>query len=277
MLSTFDRVKLQELLRDFYTITRIRITVLDDGFQELAAYPRERPAFCRLLRENVAARAACARCDREACAQAARRREAYTYVCHAGLTESIMPLWEGGAAVGYLLFGHVFCYTSPEEGWREVERRCRGYRVDLRALRTACLERPLISAAYIGAAAHILQAVAAFLRMERIAVLRQTPLPAQIDAYVSAHYMEKLDAAALCRRFGLGKNRLYAIFRQNYGRGVAEHIRALRLEAACRLLREEQELSVAQVAERCGFSDYNYFITAFKQSTGLPPLQYRKK
>ena len=75
MLSTFDRVKLQELLRDFYTITRIRITVLDDGFQELAAYPRERPAFCRLLRENAAARAACARCDREACAQAARRRE----------------------------------------------------------------------------------------------------------------------------------------------------------------------------------------------------------
>ena len=52
MLSTFDRVKLQELLRDFYTITRIRITVLDDGFQELAAYPRERPAFCRLLREK---------------------------------------------------------------------------------------------------------------------------------------------------------------------------------------------------------------------------------
>ena len=128
MLSTFDRVKLQELLRDFYTITRIRITVLDDGFQELAAYPRERPAFCRLLRENAAARAACARCDREACAQAARRREAYTYVCHAGLTESIMPLWEGGAAVGYLLFGHVFCYTSPEEGWFFcLQHACRSF------------------------------------------------------------------------------------------------------------------------------------------------------
>ena len=39
MISTFNLTKLNHLLKDFYTITRIRITVFDDALRELAAYP----------------------------------------------------------------------------------------------------------------------------------------------------------------------------------------------------------------------------------------------
>ena len=39
MISTFNLTKLNHLLKDFYTITRIRITVFDDALRELAAIP----------------------------------------------------------------------------------------------------------------------------------------------------------------------------------------------------------------------------------------------
>lgn len=50
MISTFDLVKLHSLLKDFYTLTRIRICVFDENFNELASYPESLPLFCRTLR-----------------------------------------------------------------------------------------------------------------------------------------------------------------------------------------------------------------------------------
>ena len=39
MVSFFDIEKLGELLKDFYEITKIRITVSDEKQEELASYP----------------------------------------------------------------------------------------------------------------------------------------------------------------------------------------------------------------------------------------------
>ena len=35
-------------------------------------------------------------------------------------------------------------------------------------------------------------------------------------------------------------------------------------------------LTVTQIADRCGFSDSNYFGDAFKKAIGLSPREYRK-
>jgi len=58
--------------------------------------------------------------------------------------------------------------------------------------------------------------------------------------------------------------------------GIIEHIRVLRIEHAKKLLTDHQELSITEIADMCGFSDYNYFNTVFKRLTGMPPGKYRK-
>ncbi len=50
MISTFNLEKLSSLLQDFYTVTRIRITVFDENFNEIVSYPGQRADFCRLVR-----------------------------------------------------------------------------------------------------------------------------------------------------------------------------------------------------------------------------------
>lgn len=52
MISTFNLEKLSSLLRDFYTVTHIRITVFDENFNEIASYPNRRAEFCRLIRQD---------------------------------------------------------------------------------------------------------------------------------------------------------------------------------------------------------------------------------
>lgn len=274
MISTFNLAKLKLLLKDFYDMTRIRITVFDDSFHELAAYPAEIAPFCRIIRSDADAADRCRLCDTHACEIALKRRTQYTYRCHAGLTESITPIIMGNIVIGYLFFGHVFSYASHEEGWKQIRELCKNYHLDTLKLEAACMEQSLIPENYISSASHIMQAVASYLCMERMVSLRQQELPVQIDEYIQAHFTEKLDAAQLARQFGIGKTQLYEIAEQNYGVGIAAHIRNLRIEKARLLLSEQPGLSLAEIASACGFNDYNYFITVFKRVTGVSPKAY---
>lgn len=250
--------------------------MFDNTFRELAAYPEHIAPFCQLIRTDEAAAKTCADCDKHACEIAARRHMPYTYKCHAGLTESIAPLYLGNIVIGYLLFGHVFSYPSHEAGWETIEKLCSSYHLDQTALKKAVFERPIISENYIVSASHILQAVASFLCMERMITLRQKDLPVQIDEYIMAHYTEDIDVNSICGHFQIGKTNLYEIANQNYGVGIAEHIRNLRIEKAKALLTEQPDMCIREVAFACGFGDYNYFITVFKRSVGLPPKQFRQ-
>ena len=275
MISSFDLNKLNYLLQDFYNLTHIRITVFDDAFHELAAYPEQISAFCKLIRSDVKGQRECTRCDENACKIAAKRHSPYTYCCHAGLTESIVPIYLGNIVIGYLLFGQVFSYESYEKGWQQIKSLCSDYNIDLEKLKVACNMQPLISGDYIESASHILQAVASFLCLDRMVSLRQQELPVQIDAYICEHFSDELDAQTLCTQFQIGKTKLYEIAKQNYGVGIAEHIRNLRIERAKRLL-TESDLPLAEIATQCGFKDYNNFITVFRRMVGVPPKKYAK-
>ncbi len=275
MISTFDISKLNSLLKDFYNLTQIRITVFDDRFQELASYPEHIAPFCRIIRTDAAGYKQCKRCDEEACKRAAKQRSLYTYRCHAGLTECITPLYLGNIIVGYLLFGHVFAYESHEKGWNVIKEKCRNYKIDMNILQTECFSMPLHPESYITSASHILEAVASYLCLERMAYLRQQELPVRIDNYIREHFTEEINALRICTACNIGKTQLYQIAKQTYGVGIAELIRNLRIKKAKQLL-QDTDLSLAEIASQCGFKDYNYFITVFKKAVGMPPKSYQQ-
>lgn len=277
MLSSSHLNKLKSLLKDFYTLTHMRITVFNNQFEELCAYPESLPSFCQIIRSGETAKIACKQCDKAACETASQRHSTYIYKCHAGLTEAISPIYFRNILIGYLFFGHVFSYNSHEEGWTAIKELCHSYSLDLAQLKTACYQRPIIPDDYINSASHLLRAVASYLCLERMVVLPQQELPVQIDQYLNNHLSTPVSVQDICNHFQIGRTSLYKIARQSYGMGIAEHTRNLRLEKAKHLLIDAPELSVAQVAADCGFSDYNYFITVFKQRIGLPPKQFRKQ
>ena len=275
MISTFNIEKLTTLLKDFYTVTKIRITVFDEKFQEITAYPKRRADFCEIVRSCPEACAACIHCDREAMKTAASRRAIYTYRCHAGLYESIMPIYLNRLLIGYLFFGHVFRYDSYEEGFRSIRESCRKYDLKISDLLQASLHQPLIASDYLESSASLMEAIASYLCMERLVSLRQENLPVQIDEYIREHLTDALDAPSIAEHFGIGKTRLYEIAKESYGCGIAEHIRKERIEKAKALLLSDPALPVSEIAVLSGFSDYNNFITLFRKQTGFTPRQFR--
>ena len=144
-------------------------------------------------------------------------------------------------------------------------------------LEVSYCKQPLIQKDFIESASHILQAVAYYLCLERMVSLHQQELPLQIDEYLSAHYTEDINVSTLCQEFQIGKTHLYEIVKQNYGVGLAEHIRNLRINKAKALLENHPDMTLADIAFSCGFKDYNYFITVFKRIAGVSPKKYVSK
>ncbi|MBQ8541555.1 MAG: helix-turn-helix transcriptional regulator [Clostridia bacterium] len=73
----------------------------------------------------------------------------------------------------------------------------------------------------------------------------------------------------------LSKYHFIRIFNQHIGITPYRYLTAHRINAAKILLRSEN-ISIAEVAEKCGFSDTSNFICQFKKHTGQKPLEYKK-
>jgi LacI family transcriptional regulator len=75
---------------------------------------------------------------------------------------------------------------------------------------------------------------------------------------------------------GMSRRTLEQKMKRLMQRSPADEIRILRLNQAKQLLQSTM-LSIPEVSERSGFGTVEHFITFFKKSTGVTPLQYAKK
>ena len=65
-------------------------------------------------------------------------------------------------------------------------------------------------------------------------------------------------------------------FRSHYQTTVAGYIRRLRIESACKALRED-DAPLSQIALDCGFADQAHFCRVFKQFVGMTPSEFKSK
>jgi|LAHS01.1.fsa_nt_gb ligand-binding sensor protein len=277
METYFDFAELEKRLKDFYTVSRIRVAVFDIDFKEICDYPKERAPFCALIRKNEKCDKVCQECDRTHMEEASRMKVPYIYTCHAGLSEIIAPMIFSGQLIGYLFFAHILDYQSHEEAWETLKKAVIKYSADLDEAKAELFKMPLYGSEYLEAASSLLQAAASYLCVSRIAYLRFEDLPSKIDKYIASHLGGDLTASKLCKEFGLGRTTLYELSGKVYKEGIAEHIRKLRIEKAKAMLEENPDLKIAAVASEVGFEDYSYFIVAFKRATGMTPKKYIKK
>ncbi|MBO5314802.1 MAG: helix-turn-helix domain-containing protein [Clostridia bacterium] len=98
----------------------------------------------------------------------------------------------------------------------------------------------------------------------------------QIIDYINAHLEQNICLDDISERFFISKNTLCKKFRSIMRCSVVEYILGARQARAKNLL-VTTDLSMDEIAERCGYSSANYFSLIFKKNVGISPLNYRKK
>jgi AraC-like DNA-binding protein len=105
---------------------------------------------------------------------------------------------------------------------------------------------------------------------------RSSPLLMRINEYCVSNLQHAIRLKELASRLGVSESHLRASFRAETGISLGQHLRRLRLQKAMGLLLQS-ELSITQIAERCGFDSIYTFSRAFRSFTGMMAKAYRKR
>ena len=92
--------------------------------------------------------------------------------------------------------------------------------------------------------------------------------------FIQFHLAEDLPLEAAAGEAGISGQHLSRLFRDELDTSFVKYVTRLRIEYACLLL-NDTTLGVAEIADRCGFSDPNYFAKVFRKNRGINPGAYR--
>lgn len=98
----------------------------------------------------------------------------------------------------------------------------------------------------------------------------------QILHYISEHFTEPLTLETTAHALGISRIHLSHIFSQQLHINFRQYINTLRIDRACKLLRDPAS-TISQVAYLCGYNNPRTFHRAFLTQCGMPPNQYRAK
>jgi corrinoid protein of di/trimethylamine methyltransferase len=105
---------------------------------------------------------------------------------------------------------------------------------------------------------------------------RQWGIVSEVIRRIHEEYWDpKLTLHTVADSLCVSQPHLSRLFRKLTGEGFADYLRNIRLEQACRLLKET-ELPVEQIIYSCGLRDIPSFYRSFRTYTGKTPGRYRE-
>lgn len=105
-----------------------------------------------------------------------------------------------------------------------------------------------------------------------------TPRPLWVDRLeemLRYGYSEKLSLDELSRELSIHPVHLSRSFSRYFRCTLGEYVRNVRVERSLAFM-SSRNLSLTEIAARCGFADQSHFNRSFKQIMGITPSTYRK-
>lgn len=96
----------------------------------------------------------------------------------------------------------------------------------------------------------------------------------KIISYLHDRYAQEITLQELARLVCMDDKYLSGLFKKKTGTNIIQYLHQIRIGQAKRLLLET-DWSIAEIGERVGFANDNYFIKIFKRATGTTPAGYR--
>lgn len=94
--------------------------------------------------------------------------------------------------------------------------------------------------------------------------------------YIQKNLGERLTLEKISQKYGYAPTYFHKIFKLKTGKTLRDYIEEQRIEKA-KILLNETDCTISQIAYECGFSSQSYFNYAFKRRTKKTPGQYARR
>ncbi len=269
MIKDFE---INAILRDFYDISGIRISIHDAEFNEIYSYPKHHTEFCQKLQEYKKVQLDCKKNDATAFKNARDTGKVYVYKCRRGLCEAVAPIYHYGEISGYLMMGQI-CDTDPNAKKHIINRATEilGNRQEAESIVQSIKS---IDLKLIHSYINIMTVLAEYLTGTNKLFTPTTKLPQLIAEYINKNYSSKITLSILSQKFECCNATLTNSFKKEYKMSIMTYICKIRLEKSKEMLLKSRK-SIKEIAAECGFYDQNYFSKTFTKYYGCSPTQYK--
>lgn len=279
MINTYNDIKVflkkdvQSIFRHFSSLLGIRIAFfLPDGTAIERGVHKKSSGYCNFIDKSLGRREACLKCDKRKMEEAARRGKRLTYRCHAGLVESISPVYVSGALIGFVMMGQ----------FRDSEK------VPLRFLQTVAdnesrkvlldeyNDLTLITHDKLKSILYLFQSLVDFIIAGNMVDIKRDLTLKKAMEYINNHIDEQIALADVARHCCKSSTYITHLFKKQSGKSFKTYMLLQKLEKAEEYLRLNPEMSLSDIAEIFKFSDQFHFSKTFKRYRGLSPSAHRK-
>ena len=266
--------KLLDIMQAFYSLTNIKIVIFDAEHNIICSYPESDCTFCKKIKSIPTISKKCANSDLQVFNKCKKEEKLILYTCHAGLVEACAPLKQNGIVIGYIMFGQISDLPCRDALNQNISSVCKEYGLNetefLRVSKTIKLK----SYESIMATAKIFEACISYIILNEMFLPEHDKIILESETFIDNH-LENVSVTELYKHLNISRTALYEIFKKKTGLGVTEFIRKKQFEKANQLLKET-DLPINDIANLCGFNDYNYFSRVFKKRYGISPKNIRK-
>lgn len=93
--------------------------------------------------------------------------------------------------------------------------------------------------------------------------------------YIKQNYSKRLTLEKIAESTYLSKTYLSSVFKRETGHSISSYINLVRVENSKSMLLEDN-MSIIDIANACGFEDQSYYTKVFKSIIGITPKKYRE-
>ena len=95
-----------------------------------------------------------------------------------------------------------------------------------------------------------------------------------MEEYLIINYNKNITSDVLSKEFGFVPSYISRLFKRQKGVSPNEYVTKYRIEKTKKLIEENNDLRIKDIADAVGFKESDYFSKTFKRETGMWPTEY---
>ena len=272
MGGNMKKTNIEEILRDFYTVSGMDISVVDRDFHTLSLTRNPRTTLCTAIHRDPKCIDVCKASDIEQLSAARANALPVLYTCPFGITEAIVPIIRDDETIGY-----VISALGIEEGKEaDVLRLCSinrdGHSEQLKHLVN---DSRKLSHEEINAYFNMMKILAEYVSNDDSLIEGYGSIGQLIKKYIKNNLASKLTLKDIARNLHCSTVTLTEHFKAEFGITINEYITKKRMDLSERLLLTTDK-PLREIATLVGFSDVEYFSRTFKKFHKKSPAAWRR-
>jgi len=262
----------KELVESFSYCFDVKVTFYSTRLDEwLVGYHSDASDYCFMIQKGLGVRYRCLSQDRQACARCTAMGRPFSYRCHGGLAEAVIPIVLDGKTVAFAMVGQ---FRMTEEVPQSVLDAWKEQGCGAETLEKAFHDRPFFTGERLSRMLRIFSAMLSFMTNSRNMKVEEADVVDRIMEYIEDHIGDAITITEVAKSIGRSPSSITHTLKDKMGYSFKDMVISRKIARFEQNLARDPSLTIRQGARMVGYEDALYFSRLYRKKRSMTPSGY---